>query len=492
MFCNGARAMSKKAKPKKKISDGKPFEFALGQISVDEATLHEIIDNSHDATLIIGNDLKFEYVSDEGYRIFGGSEDDLIGHHVTEFMTPDDAKLVAKRYVQRLEGKKVLDSYPITAIRKDKSLRTIDLRISLIRTTDGTRKALVHAQDRTEEQESRQLLRESEDRYRTLVETMNDGLAIDDDECTLTYANEAFCNMLGYKHKEVIGKNWVNFTKDKDMDSSKEKVEERKAGISDRYELEWVTKAGRVVPTIISAAPIQDIEGTFIGTFAVITEITAQKDAEDTVQFYLDLLTHDISNQLQVVMTSAGLLDQDLPKTYLDDAQQDIQDAVERCTRLITKVKRAGQLRHLPKTRMDLSTVVKEKVAVLDRVYGAQSALKNLDEPAFVWADALLGELVWNLLENAARHNPNEEKKVWVSSRRKNGYIQLSIADNGSGISKTRKKLIFDKSKRQGGVGLTLVSQMARKYNGTLEVEDRVKGKPTQGAKFVLSLVEAK
>lgn len=484
--------MSKKAKSKKSKSEENQFEFALGNIRVDEATLRKIIDNSHDATLVINDDLEFEYVSEEGFRIFGGTEQDLIGNKVTDFMLPDDAEMVRERYAKRRKGQKVPNSYPITIIRKDNDHRIINLRVSLIQSIDGSRISLVHAQDRTEESQSRELLRQSEERYRTLVETMNDGLAIDDNECILTYANDAFCRMLGYKPKELIGKCWVDFTKDKNLELFKSKVEERKSGISDRYELEWVTKSGRIVPTIVSATPITDTNHKFTGTFAVITEITAQKNAEDTVQFYLDLLTHDIANQLQVIMTSAGLLDQELPKSYLDDAQKDIQDAVERCTRLITKVKRAGQLRHLPRTRMDLSTVVKEKVAVLERVYDAKSILRNLDTPALVWADALLGELVWNLLENAARHNPNEEKKVWVSTSIKNGHVVLSISDNGPGISETRKKVIFDKSKRQGGVGLTLVSQMARKYNGTLEVKDRVRGQPTQGAKFVLSLVEAK
>jgi signal transduction histidine kinase len=191
-------------------------------------------------------------------------------------------------------------------------------------------------------------------------------------------------------------------------------------------------------------------------------------------------------------MTSAGLLDSELPKSYLDDAQTDIQDAVERCNRLITKVKRAGQLRYLPRTSMDLSTVVKEKVAVLERVYGAKTSVKGLNTASLVWADALLGELVWNLLENAARHNPVDDKKVWVSKKKKNSFIILEVSDNGPGISKARKKILFESSKRHGGVGLQLVNQMARKYGGTLEVADRVKGKPNQGAKFVLFLKESK
>ncbi|MHA1908993.1 MAG: PAS domain-containing sensor histidine kinase [Candidatus Thorarchaeota archaeon] len=484
--------MSKKATPKSK-SKGNQIKLILGSVNLGEAALRKIISDSHDAIIILNDKLEFQFINDEGYRIFGGTAEDLLGHFFGDFMTEKDVAFVAETFQKRVKGQKVPTSYPLSLIRKDGALLRGNVRVSLIESIEGSRKVLVHAQDQTEQMKNQEALKTSEERYRTLVETMNDGLAIDDDESILTYANEAFCNMLEYTPAEIIGRSWVDFTKDKDRDYVDTKIEERKAGLTERYEMQWRTKSGRIVPTVISAAPIFDSEENFAGTFAVITEITVQKEAEDTVQFYLDLLTHDIANQLQVIMTSAGLLDSELPKSYLDDAQTDIQDAVERCNRLITKVKRAGQLRYLPRTSMDLSTVVKEKVAVLERVYGAKISVKGLDKASLVWADALLGELVWNLLENAARHNPVEDKKVWISKKKmKNGFVILEISDNGPGISKSRKKTLFEYSKRHGGVGLTLVNQMARKYGGTLEIEDRVKGNPNQGAKFILSLKESK
>ncbi|MFW9907192.1 MAG: PAS domain S-box protein [Candidatus Thorarchaeota archaeon] len=481
--------MSKKTRVKRDSSGDQSSQFTLGPIKLDGNTLSQVISDSHDATLILSKDLVFEYVSEAGYRIFGGTEDDLVGHSVTEFMDEDTAKTVTENFSKRLKGKEIPSSYPITILAKDGLPRYVNIRVLLIKTVDGEPKGLVHVQNRTDEKISQTLLEESEKRYRTLVESMNDGLAIDDANGILLYANEAFCKMLEYTPNEIIGKNWIEFTKTKDYQLIKAKMEERKSGKSDRYELEWVTKSGRLLPTIISASPIYRSDGIFNGTFAVVTEITAQKEAEDTVQFYLDLLTHDISNQLQVIMTSGGLLDQELPKSYLEDAKKDIHDAVERCHRLITKVKRAGQMRHLPRTKMDLTTVVKEKVAVLERVYGAKVTLKNLDDPHLVWADALLGELIWNIMENAARHNPTEDKRVWISVKKKNGICELDIADNGPGISEARKELLFDKTKRMGGVGLTLVSQMARKYGGAIEISDRVKDNPSEGAKFILKLI---
>ena len=107
-------------------------------------------------------------------------------------------------------------------------------------------------------------------------------------------------------------------------------------------------------------------------------------------------------------------------------------------------------------------------------------------------ADVLLGELVWNLLENAARHNPTDNKEVWISIKTKGNSVLLSIEDNGSGLSNARKKNLFTERSHAGGVGLKLVRQMIRKYGGSIEVEDRVIGKPNEGVNFTVTLQKTK
>ncbi len=298
--------------------------------------------------------------------------------------------------------------------------------------------------------------------------------------------------MLGYEPEEIVGKTWIDLTDEMDEDGFKKKRDERKKGVSASYELIWRSKSGEKIPTIISATPIHDRDGKFIGTYAVVTEISAQKEAEETVQFYLDLLSHDIANQLQVIMTSTGLLEEEVPPSYIDDAKQDILDAVERCNRLITKVKRAAQIRYIPLSKIDAIPVIKEKIKVLERVYGAKVHVKGLKKDLPVEADVLLGEMIWNLLENAARHNPKEEKQVWVTCETKGDSCNLIIADDGPGLSDMRKKTLFTERTHGGGVGITLVTQMIRKYGGSIEVQDRVVDEPALGSKFVVTLKKAK
>jgi PAS domain S-box-containing protein len=460
----------------------------LGEVKVTQQILEHLMSHSHEAIMIVNEGYQIEYINEIAKDVLGRPAEGYIGRDFRDFLEKDVASRVSQKYKKRQSGDIGPGAYRIVVTRVGGDKANLELMASVVPTKSQGKKTVLHILDITQQVADRKALEQSEEKYRTLVETMNDGLSIDDENGYIVYANKAFCDMLERDPEEIIGHGWVDFTKGKDRKFVENKREERKAGISDHYELTWETKSGKEVPTIVSAMPYFSPDNVFLGTFAVITDISPQKEAEESIQFYLDLLTHDIANQLQVIMTSSGLLDEELPDSYIEDARMDIQDAVERCNRLITKVKRAGQLRHLPTAKVNLTEVVEEKASVVRRVHGADVKIVGLVDMIIVHADALLGELIWNLLENAARHNPKEDRKIWVEINRLGDMVEISVSDNGPGISDRRKKALFDKSKRSGGVGLTLVSQMATKYGGQLEVFDRVPGEPSKGAKFVLTL----
>jgi len=473
---------TKKTSPKKKPPEATVFTNTIVQA---------ILNDSHEGIAILGDDYKLEYVNERTCAIFGGKYEDLIGHDFRKFVREDMTKMVAENYERRRLGEDAPDLYPLRIIRKDGVEVSVEVRVSLVIGPEGKPKTIAHILDITQIEADLNALEESKTRYRILVENMNEGLAIDDENGKLTYVNRAFCKMLGYEPEELVGKTWTGLTEEMDQIGFKKKRDERKKGVSASYELTWISKTGEKVPTIISATPFHDRENNFVGTFAVITEITAQKVVEETVQFYLDLLSHDIANQLQVIMTSTGLLEEEVPPSYIDDARKDILDAVERCNRLITKVKRAAQIRYIPLSRIDMIPVLKEKIKVLQRVYAVEVHVQGLKKSISVEADLLLGELIWNLLENAARHNPKDEKNVWITCETKADLCYLIIADDGPGLSDMRKKTLFTARKYGGGVGITLVSQMIRKYGGLIEVQDRVIGKPAMGSKFIVTLRKA-
>ena len=486
--------MSKLPKESGKQKKGKtktPKKKKLNIPPTNDAILDILLNNSSEGIGIIGEDHIVEFANDKLCEIYDVSRKEIVGHDFRKYMKDDMAKILADRYESRRKGVEIPNVFPIDIIRKDGEVRTVEGRASMTIGADGKPKIISHLLDVTEYIAGSEALEETETRFQMLVETMKDGLVIDDAKGNLVYTNDAFSKMLGYTSDELIGSSWIALTRDMDSEGMAQKIADRQSGKSESYELCWMTKTGEDVPTIVSATPYIDRDGKFDGTFAVVTEISEQKNVEETVQFYLDLLSHDIANQLQVIMTSSGMLEEEVPPSYIDEARQDIHDAVERCNRLITKVKRAAQIRYIPLSKIDAVPVIKEKVKVLERVYDATVHIEGMQKKIIVEADVLLGEMIWNLLENAARHNPKDEKQVWISCESVKNIFILSIADDGTGLSDMRKKLLFTERKQGGGVGLTLVSQMIRKYGGTIEVADRVEGMPASGAKFIVSLKKA-
>ncbi len=130
----------------------------------------------------------------------------------------------------------------------------------------------------------RRRLQESETRYRLLVETMSDGLATFDQNCRVTYVNQRFGQLLSYEPSELLGKSIEVFLDESDQAVFYDQVAHCKEGGQRPYEAEWTRSDGRSVPTIVSPQPLFDREGNFVGSFAVLTDISRQKQTERYLQ----------------------------------------------------------------------------------------------------------------------------------------------------------------------------------------------------------------
>lgn len=126
----------------------------------------------------------------------------------------------------------------------------------------------------------RSALLESEKRYRLLVESMNEGLGVFDENCNVTYANERFCRMLGYANYELVGKSAADFLDERDQDVFYDRIAHNKDEGFRPYEVVWKTKQGNDLPAIVSPQALFDFTGNFVGSFAVVTDITRLKETE--------------------------------------------------------------------------------------------------------------------------------------------------------------------------------------------------------------------
>ncbi len=127
------------------------------------------------------------------------------------------------------------------------------------------------------------LLRESEEKYRNIIETANEGIWIVDPKVKTTYVNKKMADMLGYSQEEIIGKSGGDFTDEEGKEISKLNMEKRKQGINESHEFKLICKDGSPLWTLISAKSLFDKSGEFIGSLSMLTDITKRKEAEEVL-----------------------------------------------------------------------------------------------------------------------------------------------------------------------------------------------------------------
>ncbi|MEJ2366286.1 MAG: PAS domain S-box protein, partial [Deltaproteobacteria bacterium] len=159
------------------------------------------------------------------------------------------------------------------------------LQGSPVRDGDGDIVGLVELTlEITDRRRTEEVLRQSEERYRQLVEALNEGLAFGNEDYVFTFVNERFCKMLGYSQEELIGREAIEFIHGDHRELFKNQMARRRRGEQEKYELAWRTKDGRKVYTIASPKGFFDGEGNFTGSLAVFTDITVRRQLEEKLR----------------------------------------------------------------------------------------------------------------------------------------------------------------------------------------------------------------
>ncbi|HQO09559.1 MAG TPA: PAS domain S-box protein [Clostridiales bacterium] len=129
--------------------------------------------------------------------------------------------------------------------------------------------------------EKNKILVESEKKYKTLVESLIEGIGIVDGNECFTFANKAGCEIFGCCESGLVGKNLKEFTSPNQFDYVLNKTMIRKSGTTDIYELDIVgcDKIKRTI--LVKSSPIIDEDGNYKGAFGLFTDITEHKKNEE-------------------------------------------------------------------------------------------------------------------------------------------------------------------------------------------------------------------
>ena len=125
-----------------------------------------------------------------------------------------------------------------------------------------------------ERKKNMQDLRRSQSVYRSILESLNDGVIMTDLNDVITYANRRMAEISGYKLMEMIGKRASSLLlPQEEWEHLHRRNAERKQGVAERYRTRLTRKDGSVFDALLSAGPYRDVEGAIVGTLAVVTAV---------------------------------------------------------------------------------------------------------------------------------------------------------------------------------------------------------------------------
>ena len=351
-------------------------------------------------------------------------------------------------------------------------------------------------------------LKESELKYKTLVEEINDGYFVIQDE-VIVFANQAYCQMHGYTLDEVLGKNFKVFV---EPESRKKVIDIYnkslvKKGVPRSVEYLRLTKEGQSFLTEILAKTTR--YENRISSIGICRDITERVKMEQRVReaermAYIGQITtslsHEIRNPLSAVKMNLQILKKNPQLRGNDQRRIDISvREVIRLERILEELLDFARPLHLKLCSSNVNKILSSCVELLEMKFKEKglSVLTSLGpRMPDVWADGeKLGQAFINLLLNAIEASQQDGEITVKSLYCPDGAgatVEIVIGDEGHGISEEHisdifKPFVTTKSKGTG-LGLSNVRRIVEAHGGSVEVGNR---RP-QGVSFRVSLPTGK
>ena len=243
-----------------------------------------LVNNMNDTILVI-QDGVVKYVNSRAPESFGYSEQEVLSINVFDLIHPEEREVVAKRYLQKINGDKTSSRYTYRTIHKSGQIKWVEISSVLI-DWEGGPATLNLITDISERRQIEDILRQSEEKHRSFIENSHDGYFEIDLAGNFTFFNEAQIDIHGYPKEELMGMNNRQYA-DKE---NAEKVFDAfnavyKTGIAGNiFDYEIIRKDGTKRQVEVSVSLRKDSSGNPIGFRGTTRDITERKKMEETIR----------------------------------------------------------------------------------------------------------------------------------------------------------------------------------------------------------------
>jgi len=349
-------------------------------------------------------------------------------------------------------------------------------------------------------------LRESEKRYRTVLEANPDSVIVYDLEGRVTYLNPTFTRVFGWKLEDRLGKKMDMFVPEEDWPNTKRMIEKVLAGENvSGIETHRYTKAGNIIPVSISGAIYNDRDGNPAGSVVNLRDISEQKKLEAQMQQSQKMeaigtlaggIAHDYNNLLMGILGNVSLISLDFDSSHpyykkLKNIEKYVRSGADLTKQLLGFAK-GGKYEVKP---VDINDLLEKSSEMFSRTRKEIRVHRKYQKD--IWSVEVdlsqIEQVLLNLYVNAGQAMPGggnlylqtenvtlNENYVRHFSAKKGDYVKISVKDTGVGMDEDTIKRIFDpffttKDRSRGtGLGLASAYGIIKNHGGIINAHSMI------------------
>jgi PAS domain S-box-containing protein len=468
------------------ITERKRTEEAVRR---SEEHFRSLIENASDVIAILNGDGTIRYVSPSIEPVLGYEPEDLIGKNAFELAHPDDAPDLINAFTHVIQNPGATPSLELRVRHKDGSWRILENTGNSLLDDSVVAGIVINSRDITERKRAEEALRESEERYRSLLEGIPVGLYRTTPEGQIIDINPALVQMLGYPDRQALLA--VNIT---DVQALMERE-----GVVRNFEARLRRHDETIIWVRNSARAVRDGDSRVLYYEGSLEDITKRKVAEEEREQLLaeleaknkelESFVYTVSHDLKAPLVSLDGFSSALQEEFHHQLGKEGKHYVERIQANVARMD--ALIMHL----LDLSRIgrvvgsieeidvaallreIQEELAVELEEAGAELVVQE-PLPAVRADRSRMHQVFANLIDNALKFRSEERPlRIEVGCQEERGFYRFHVADNGIGIAPQYHQQIFtpfrqlDPEAQGVGMGLALVKKIVEHHGGRVWVE---------------------
>lgn len=486
------------------ITRRKEVETALRE---SEEKFRVLADSTPTAIMLYQDD-KWIYANPAAQDISGYPQDELLEMNFWDIVHPDYKDLIKQRGESRQKGKPAERRYEFKIVCKNGQEKWVDLS-GASTVLDGKPAGIISVIDITQRKNSEEAMRLSEEKYRTILENIEDIYFELDLAGYVVFFNDQLCRISGYTREELAGMNFTQFTKAGWQKYLYERFKDIYKTGKPIKQLEWeaVTKSGDCVYIEISVTLKKNREGKSVGFHGIARDITERKRLEaqlvqakrmESLGTLAGGIAHDFNNLLMAIQGNTALMYSDISTAHPCNRHlQNIEKCIQSGAKLTQQLLGFARGGKYEVKAIDINSLIEKtssmfshtkKEMVIHKIYESRNCIVDADQ-------GQLEQVLLNLYVNAWQAMPSGGD-LFISSRivfldedfaephhvPAGRYVMVAVRDTGIGIDENIKHRLFEpffttkNMARASGLGLASAYGIIQNHNGFITVASE-KGK---------------